>query len=73
MVEVLRRPIESALAALIAVVDQALGRLAAPDGHVEGVNDQLGAQVVGHRPATTRRDHTSRTTARYSQPDQVGT
>ena len=28
-----------------------LVRSAAPDGHVEGVQDQLGAQVLSHRPA----------------------
>jgi hypothetical protein len=50
-VEVLRRPVESALAAVVAVVHQAGIGVALGDGHVEGVQDELGAQVVGHRPA----------------------
>jgi len=33
------------------MTDQAGCRLSLADGHVEGVQDQLGAQVVGHRPA----------------------
>jgi hypothetical protein len=49
--KVLRRPVESALAAVIGMVHQAGGRLALADGHIEGVQDQFGAQVVGHRPA----------------------
>jgi hypothetical protein len=51
LLRVLRRPVESALAALIAVMNQALDRPAAPDGHVQGVHHQFGAQMVGHRPA----------------------
>jgi len=27
------------------------GRPAVPDRHLQGVDDQLGAEVVGHRPA----------------------
>jgi hypothetical protein len=30
---------------------QAWGGVALSDGHVQGVQDQLGAEVVGHRPA----------------------
>jgi hypothetical protein len=29
---------------------QACGGIALGDGHVEGVQDQLGAQVLSHRP-----------------------
>jgi hypothetical protein len=32
-------------------MDQAWGGVALGDGHVQGVQDQLGAEVVGHRPA----------------------
>jgi hypothetical protein len=52
-------------------MDQALGGSAVPDGHVQGVQDQLGAEVVAIAQPTTRRDHPSSTTASYSQPDQV--
>jgi hypothetical protein len=47
----LRRPLEPALAAVVAVVDQPGRWLPLGDRHVEGVQDQVGAQVVGHRPA----------------------
>jgi hypothetical protein len=50
-VEVLRRPVESALAAVVGVMHQAWGGVALGDGHVQGVQDQLGAQVLSHRPA----------------------
>jgi hypothetical protein len=36
---------------LIAVVDQAGSRAPAADGHLECVDDELGAHVVGHAPA----------------------
>ena len=49
--KVLRPPVESALASLIAVMDQPRVGSAIPDGHVEGVHHQLGSEVVGHRPA----------------------
>jgi hypothetical protein len=49
-IEVLRRPVEFALAAVVAVMDQPGPWLALGDRHVEGVKDQLGAQVLGHRP-----------------------
>src|SRR5579875_2487211 len=39
------------LRALVRVEYYALGRAAAGEGHVQGVFDQLGAHVVGHRPA----------------------
>jgi hypothetical protein len=38
-------------AALVAVVDQAGLGAAARDGHLERVDDELGAEVVGDRPA----------------------
>src|SRR5206468_10605001 len=43
--------------ALIGVVDQARPRPAACEGHLQRVDDQLGAHVVGHRRSefTTRR------------------
>jgi hypothetical protein len=36
---------------VITVMHQARGGIALGDGHVEGVQDELGAQMVGHRPA----------------------
>jgi hypothetical protein len=50
-VEVLRRPVESALAAMVSVMDQTWRGVALGDGHIQGVQDQLGAKVVGHGPA----------------------
>jgi len=59
---VLRRPIESALAAAVAVEDDPGGQTApGAGGHGEGVGDQLGAHVVGHRvaqqPSAAEVDH----------------
>jgi hypothetical protein len=48
---VLRRPAESTLAAVVAVVDQPGPWLALGDRHVEGVQHEFGAEVVGHGPA----------------------
>src|SRR5215203_6769468 len=39
------------LAAVVGVADQAGWRLSLADGHLQGVQDQFGAQVLGHRPA----------------------
>ena len=39
------------LAAVVSVMDQTWSGLALGDRHVEGVQDQFGAQVVGHGPA----------------------
>src|SRR5215217_1700455 len=47
----LRRPLEPGLAAVVGVMDQAWGGVALGDGHVQGVQDQLGGQVLSHRPA----------------------
>jgi hypothetical protein len=49
-VEVLRRPIESTLGAMVGVVDDAT-RLALGDGGVEGGEDQVGLEVACRRPA----------------------
>src|SRR4029450_11579208 len=35
----------------VGVMYQAWGGVALGDGHVQGVQDQLGAEMVGHRPA----------------------
>ena len=51
MIKVLRRPVESALTAVVRMQHCPGGRLAPPAGHVQGVEDQLGAQVIGYRPA----------------------
>jgi hypothetical protein len=39
------------LAAAVGVVDQGVGRSAPRQGHLQGPQRQLGAQVIGHRPA----------------------
>ena len=44
------------LAALIGMMQQAVGLAAAPDRHDEGVGDELGGHASTHRPA----DHTAR-------------
>ena len=49
------RPVESKLAAPVRVVHEACGRAAVVDRHVQGIENQLGPQVVRHRPA----DHLS--------------
>ena len=52
IIEVLRRPVESALAAAVTVEDDPGGLTAASSGgHLERVGDELGAHVVGHRVA----------------------
>src|SRR5678815_3535770 len=51
-VKVLRRPVESALAAPVRVMHQPLQPgLAAPDGHLEGVQGQIGTQRPRGLPA----------------------
>src|SRR6202035_4184822 len=47
---VLRRPVDSALAALVAVMDDAV-RPSLADRHFQRIQHQLGAQMIGHRPA----------------------
>jgi len=51
IIEVLRRPLESALTSLIRVVDDDTIRTLAGDGHLEGSGDELGVLVGRHRPA----------------------
>jgi hypothetical protein len=49
---VLRRPVESALAAAVRVVHElAGGRPPEVHGHLQGVQDEVGAQVRGGLPA----------------------
>jgi hypothetical protein len=49
---VLRRPIESALAAAIRVVNKAAGRFyAAIERHLDRIDRQIGPEVIAHRPA----------------------
>jgi hypothetical protein len=64
IIEVLRRPAEFALGPAVGVVDQSGAGSAGVDGHADGVEDQLGAEVVGHRPADDLAAKASRTTAR---------
>jgi hypothetical protein len=53
MIEVLRRPIESALHAPVGVVDQVREGLvlAGPDGHLQGVESEIGLEVGADAPA----------------------
>src|SRR5215211_3652478 len=48
LLRVLRRPLEPGLAAVVGVTDQAGGWLPLADGHIQGIQDQLGTQVLGH-------------------------
>ncbi|EKA59798.1 hypothetical protein B277_16297 [Janibacter hoylei PVAS-1] len=54
-IKVLRRPVEFALHALIAVMDQfrqvTVITRTGPDGVLEGIQRQIGAQRAGHSPA----------------------
>ena len=51
-IEVLRRPLESALGAVVGVGHGlARGWPAPPERHLDGVDDELGTDVVGDRPA----------------------
>ena len=47
----LRRPVESGLDAVVAVMDQPGIGFALLQGHPEGVEDQFSAQVISHGPA----------------------
>jgi hypothetical protein len=49
--EALRRPLESALTAVVGVMDRPFRRPAPTNGHLERSDDELGAHVLGHRPA----------------------
>jgi hypothetical protein len=46
--------------------------LAAPDGHLQGVQGQVGAQRAGGLP-TMKRLKASMTKATYTKPDRVAT
>jgi len=48
-------------------------RPALADRHFQRIQHQLGAQMIGHRPAATLRLQASSTTARYRKPLAVGT
>src|SRR5205823_8389605 len=45
--EVLRRPLEPGLGSVIGMHDRALGGLASPDRHLERVDDELSAEMIG--------------------------
>lgn len=69
----LERVVRGVLRAAVGVADDAgNGSAASGDGHGQGVEDELGAHVVGHRvaahPAGAEIEHGSR----YSQPSPVG-
>jgi hypothetical protein len=53
VIEVLRRPVESALRPVVGVTDRGvvLGGSAPPERHLEGIDDELGPDVIGDRPA----------------------
>ena len=71
IIEVLRRPVESALSAAIAVSDQARSWPAQAVGHLERVEDELGAQVRRDRQPTIVRLKKSRMNAKWTKPFQV--
>src|SRR5712692_8421367 len=50
-VEMLRRPLEFALAAVVGMHHRLTRRwTSTPDGHLHGVDDELGPDVIGDRP-----------------------
>jgi hypothetical protein len=51
VIKVLRRPVESALAASIRMNDQSWGRSPLLDRHVQRITNQLGSHARGHGPA----------------------
>jgi peptidoglycan/xylan/chitin deacetylase (PgdA/CDA1 family) len=51
MQQVLRRPVESALAALIRVMQEGIGLAAPPDRRDQRVGDELGCHGSAHRPS----------------------
>ncbi|MGA5799441.1 hypothetical protein ACPC4G_33785 [Streptomyces cellulosae] len=50
-IRVLRRPVESALGAVIGVYDRSGEAAAGAFGGGQGVDDEIGAHVIGDRPA----------------------
>src|SRR3954451_8665672 len=48
--QALRRPLDSTLAAPVGMMDH-VSRPTLTEGHVQGIQNQLGSQMVGHRPA----------------------
>ena len=70
-IEVLRRPVESALGSRVGVEDRA-GRGRVGDGHVQGAGDQLVRMWSRQLPSrSTIRVARSMTVARYSHPSPV--
>jgi hypothetical protein len=51
VIEVLRRPVESALSSVVGVHDRPVEAAAGPLRGAKGVNDEVGAHVIGDRPA----------------------
>src|SRR3954464_3786577 len=50
--EVLQRPVDSSLGAVIGMYDRLVGfRFPSENGHTDGVGDQFGAHMRGDRPA----------------------
>ncbi len=49
--QVLRRPVESAIAAAVGVEDRMIGEAVVPGGHADGLLDERGLEVIVHRPA----------------------
>jgi hypothetical protein len=74
---VLRRPVESALHSPVAVVDEPVedlaGSGAVPDGHLQGVDGQVGAQTVGDLPADHHAGVHVDDDAAYTHPEWVFT
>jgi hypothetical protein len=73
-VEVLRRPIESTLTAVVGVMHQPLQLgLSVPDGHLQGVQGQVGAQRPRDLPAHQEAAEGVDDQGDIDKPDQVAT
>jgi hypothetical protein len=68
-IEMLRRLFEFTLAALIRMVDRAGHNSSAPERHLKGVEHQLGAEMVGHRPAC---HHPAKGVDHHGQEEEPG-
>lgn len=69
----LRRPVESVLAASIGMMGQTFTRLSDHQGFAQRLERQLLVQPITDRPANHPPGNRSNTTARYSQPSLVHT
>jgi hypothetical protein len=72
-IEVLQRPVESALHSLIRMDQPLQLSLAAPDGHLQGVQARSVRSDRAACQPTMKRLKASTTKATYTKPDQVAT